>query len=101
MGTGGVIHDGETPPLWSVTPQDEPSDVTDAEWIIDFFLNETGKSWSTPQRSAAGDGARVKILRAFSQSELSEAASRLAPGSLSWELWHETVVAVRSESVKL
>jgi hypothetical protein len=101
LGTGGVVHDGKTPPLWSVKQQDEPSDATDADWIMDFFLDVTGQAWSMPQRSAAGEGARVQILRAFSQSELSEAASRLTAESLSWELWYETVVAVRSESFKL
>jgi hypothetical protein len=98
--SGTVVHDDQTPPLWSAVEQDSDSEVTEADWIIDFYLEATRQSWSIPQRLAAADGARVQVLKAFTKAELTEAARRV-PDNLSWDLWNENAVAVRSESFKL
>lgn len=98
---GLVSHSDETPPRWTHAESPQQDSATDAAWIIAFYLERTGESWTDPQKLAASKGPNVQALQQFSHEELAKAFDNAQGEPSLWPAWLAHARRIRAGSIRL
>jgi DNA-binding transcriptional MocR family regulator len=98
---GLVSRSDETPPRWTHAESSQQDGASDATWIIDFYLERTGESWTDAQKLAASKGSNVQALQDFSHEELAEAFNSAKGEPSLWSAWLTHARRIRAGSIRL